>query len=152
MLEIGFLTAKSPLFLDLTTIYFFLLPFILFLSIRQAIRGEYKKHINSQIVIFVVSMIVIVVFEYGMRLHGGFFILMKQSQFEYTSLLVFLLIHIVLATITILAWIYLIFTSYLSYKKDQFILHHVKLAHYTFGGICIASIMGIMIFFAIFVF
>ena len=152
MLETGFLTDKSPLFLDISTIYFFLLPFFLFLSIRQAIRGEYKKHINSQIAIFIVSMIMIVVFEYGMRLHGGFFILMKQSQFEYTPLLVFLLIHIVIATVTILAWVYLIFTSYMSYKKDQFILHHAKLARYTVGGICITTTMGIMIFFAIFVF
>jgi len=152
LLETGFLTDKSPLFLDISTIYFFLLPFFLFLSIRQAIRGEYKKHINSQIAIFIVSMIMIVVFEYGMRLHGGFFILMKQSQFEYTPLLVFLLIHIVIATVTILAWVYLIFTSYMSYKKDQFILHHAKLARYTVGGICITTTMGIMIFFAIFVF
>ena len=152
MLETGFLTAKSPLFLDISTIYFFLLPFFLFLSIRQAIRGEYKKHINSQMVIFIVSMIMIVVFEYGMRLHGGFFILMKQSQFEYTPLLVFLLIHIVIATVTILAWVYLIFTSYMSYKKGELILHHAKLARYTVGGICITSTMGIMIFFVIFVF
>ncbi|OUR72228.1 hypothetical protein A9Q76_04220 [Arcobacter sp. 31_11_sub10_T18] len=152
MLEKGFLFTKAPLFLDIATVYFFILPFLLFFSIRYAIRGNYKKHINSQIAIFIISMVMITFFEIGMRMEGGFFALMKQSTFEYTPLFIFLLVHIIIATITIFSWIYLIYTSYVSYKKGELIAHHVKLARYTVGGICITSTMGIMIYLAIFVF
>jgi len=152
LLEKGFLFTKAPLFLDIATVYFFILPFLLFVSIRYAIRGNYKKHINSQIAIFIVSMIMVIVFEVGMRMEGGFFVLMEQSTFKYTPLLIFLLIHIIIATVSILSWIYLIFTSYISYKKGALIAHHAKLAKFTVGGICITSTMGIMIYVAIFVF
>jgi len=152
LLEKGFLFTKAPLFLDIATVYFFILPFLLFFSIRYAIKGNYKKHINSQIVIFIVSMVMIVFFEVGMRMEGGFFVLMDQSTFRYTPLLIFLLVHIIIATMTIVSWVYLIFTSYVSYKKGTLIAHHAKLARYTVGGICITSTMGIMIYLAIFVF
>jgi len=151
LLEKGFLFTKAPLFLDIATVYFFILPFLLFFSIRYAIRGNYKKHINSQIAIFIISMVMITFFEIGMRMEGGFFVLMKQSTFEYTPLLIFLLVHIIIATMTILSWIYLIFTSYTSYKKGELIAHHAKLGRFTVGGICITSTMGIMIYIAIFV-
>jgi len=151
LLEKGFLFTKAPLILDITTVYFFILPFLLFYSIRYAVRGDYKKHINSQMMIFVVSMIMVIMFEVGMRMEGGFFVLMEQSTFKYTPLLIFLLVHIIIATMTILSWIYLIFTSYTSYKKGELISHHAKLARYTVGGICITSTMGIMIYIAIFV-
>ena len=152
MLEKGFFFTEAPLFLDIATVYFLLLPFLLFVSIGYAIRGNYKKHINSQIAIFIVSMIMVIIFEVGMRMKGGFFVLMEQSKFSYTPLLIFLMIHISIATMTILSWIYLIFTSYISYKKGELVAHHAKLAKLTVGGICITSTMGVIIYAAIFVF
>ncbi|NQY94417.1 MAG: DUF420 domain-containing protein [Campylobacteraceae bacterium] len=152
MLEKGFLSTNAPLFLDIATVYFLILPFLLFISIRYAIKGKYKQHINSQIIIFSLSMIMIVFFEVGIRMYGGFNALMEESRFEYTPLLIFLLVHIVIASISVIAWIYLIITSYISYKKGKLISHHVRFARYTVFGICITSVMGIMIYYAMFLY
>ncbi len=151
MLQTGFLTATAPLFLDLCTLYYFVLPFLLFASIRFAIKHEYKKHITSQIFIFTVTMIVIVIFETGIRMNGGFVGLIKQSTLPYAPMMYFMVVHIIIAFTSLCMWTYLISSSYVSFKKNALIKHHVILGRLTFIGIASSCIMGVVIYYLIFV-
>lgn len=154
--EKGFLGTEASLYMDLTTIYFAFLPFLLAYSIKQAIKNELKKHVVSQIVIFILTIIVIVVFEVGVRLEGGFIEYEQKSLIPFTPLFAFLTIHINVAIVTILAWIYLLVATYKVYKRGGFTpserLSHIKIGKYLFLAIVATSIMGIMMYLALFVY
>lgn len=151
MLQPGFLTATAPLFLDLCTIYYFILPFLLFASIRYAIKGDYKKHIASQILIFIITMTVIVIFETGIRMNGGFVGLIKQSTLPYIPMMYFMVVHIIIAFTSLCLWTYLISSSYISFRKNGLIQHHAMLGRLTFTGIASSCIMGVVIYLLLFV-
>ena len=53
--EPGFFGTAAPLYLDLATSYFFILPFLILYSISYAIKKQYKKHYISQFVIIVIT-------------------------------------------------------------------------------------------------
>ena len=152
MFQIGFISSKAPLFMDLSTIYYFFLPFLLFYSIRYAIKKEYKKHIISQGIIFVLSMIILILFEIGIRINGGFIDLIAESQLPYKPMMSFLVFHIIVAFSSTCCWCYLIVSSYNSYKKNNLIKHHVMLGRFTFVGITATCFMGIVIYYLLFIF
>jgi len=151
LLQTGFFSS-APIFLDIATIYYFLLPFLLFASIRYAIKGEYKKHIKSQLVIFVITMIVIVFFEVGIRMNGGFVDLVKQSGLPFKPMMYFLVVHIIIAFTSVCMWWYLIVTSFVSHKRGELISYHAKLGHLTFAGIAFTCIAGVLIYYLLFIY
>lgn len=156
LFEQGFLGTQASLYMDLTTIYFGILPFLLAYSIKQAIRNELKNHVRSQIIIFFLTIIVVVIFEIGVRLEGGFIEYEQSSKVPFNLLFAFLTIHINVAIITILAWIYLLIATYNVYQRGGFTpserKSHIKIGKYIFTAIVATSIMGIMMYFALFVY
>jgi len=151
MLQTGFIST-APLFLDLSTLYYIILPFLLFTSIGYAIKHEYKKHIISQVFIFVITMVIIVLFEIGIRMNGGFVDLIKQSHLPYSPMMYFMVVHIIIAFTSICMWTYLVSSSYLSYKRGHLINHHAKLGRFTFVGLTLSCIMGVVIYYLLFIY
>lgn len=152
----GFLGTKALLFMDVVTIYFALLPFLLAFSIKYAINKEFKKHFISQSFILATTLIIVLIFEVGVRLTGGFLEYAKTSSISYDFLVLFLIIHIIIAILAVAGWLYLFINSYKQYKNNGFESfnqsNHKKIAKAIFISITLSSIMGICIYLFLFVF
>lgn len=151
----GFLGTKALLFMDIITIYFAILPFLLFYSITFAIRKEYKKHFISQGIILCVTIIFVLIFEVGVRLSGGFIEYVQNNTLSYNFLLSFLIVHIVIAIFAFLAWVYLFISSYKMYKENKFKsiknTKHKRMGKIVFFFLCLTSLMGVLIYIFLFV-
>lgn len=150
--EPGFLGTKALMYMDIVTLYFAILPFLLGASIYQAIRGNIKLHYQSQFAILVITIIMVLIFEIGVRITGGFVEYAKQSPLSYDFLLLFLLIHIFIALMAVGGWIYLIVATYKSYQSG--ILEnsnkHRKMGKWIFAALTLTSIMGCSIYLFLF--
>lgn len=154
--QLGFLGTRAPIYMDLVTIYFALLPFILAFSIYYAVKKEYKKHFTSQAFLLSLTLLVVIVFEIGIRISGGFIEYSKNTNISYTFMLIFLIIHIIIAIASIAGWLYLFTTSLKAYKKDKFKTiqntKHKKMGKAIFLFLTISSYMGVCIYLFLFVF
>jgi len=104
MFQVGFLGTRAPFFMDIVVIIVGLLPFLIGLGICFARLGYHKLHHLFQTILFVVTIVVLIYFEYGIKLGGGFKEYMKESSIEPTFALSFLIFHIIIATITMIIW------------------------------------------------
>jgi putative membrane protein len=148
----GFLGTASPFYLDLATVYFAILPFLLAFSIFYAVKKEYKKHFISQAVILGVTLIIVVIFEIGIRISGGFIEYSKYSNISYDFMLVFLIIHILIAIAAVGGWLFLFISSYKQYKRNELDgKKHKKMGKAIFIALTISSIMGVCIYLFLFV-
>lgn len=151
----GFFGTRAPMYLDLVALYFVFLPVLLFVSIRFAIKGEVKKHLTSQLAVFIMTLVMIVVFEVGMRLAGGFKEYMKESPISYTYFITFLIVHIIVAIATVNLWSYQIISSVKAYKKGtltgETAQRHKKIAKFLLVGITVTLIQAASIYYFMFV-
>ncbi|MGA1932397.1 DUF420 domain-containing protein [Arcobacter sp. YIC-464] len=151
----GFLGTKALLFMDVVTIYFGLLPFLLAYSIKLAINQKYKLHFLWQTIILAITLVMVLIFEIGVRFTGGFIEYAKDSTLSYDFLILFLLVHIVIAIFAVAGWLYLYISSYKLYKKSGFkefsTSKHKKIGKAIFASLTLTSIMGISIYIFLFV-
>ena len=149
----GFLGTSAPFYLDLITVYFGILPFLLGFSIYFAIKKEYGKHFISQSIILSITLILTVIFEIGVRITGGFLEYSKHSNISFDFMLIFLGIHIQVASIAVAGWLFLFISSYKDYKNNKLdATKHKKIGKAIFLALTISSIMGIFIYLFLFVF
>lgn len=148
----GFLGTKALMYMDIVTIYFALLPFLLAFSIYQAIRGNSTLHYQSQFLLLVVTIMMVLIFEIGVRMTGGFVEYAKQSPMSYDFLLIFLVIHILIALFALGGWIYLLISTYKSYQngvlenKEK----HRKIGKWIFTALTATSLIGCSIYLFLF--
>lgn len=151
----GFLGTKALFFMDVVTIYFALLPFLLAFSISYAVKKEFKKHLISQGIILAITLVIVLVFEIGVRVSGGFVEYAKDSSISYDFLLIFLIIHIVIAIASVSGWLYLFISSIKEYKQNGLEnfsnTKHKKIGKAIFLSLTISSIMGVCIYIFLFV-
>lgn len=151
----GFLGTKALLFMDVVTIYFALLPFFLFYSINFARKKEFKKHFISQSFILFFTLAIVLVFEVGVRLTGGFLEYAKHSSISYDFLFIFLIIHIIIAILSVAGWLYLYISSFKEYKQNGFKSfngsNHKKIGKAIFLCLTLSSIMGVAIYIFLFI-
>ena len=148
MFEPGFLGTKAALYMDVVTLYFALLPFLLAFSIAYAIKGNFKAHMRSQIIILLITIVMVLVFEIGVRISGGFLEFAKTSDYSFNFLVTFLVIHVLIAVAAVIGWIYLVVSSYKAYKKDDIagLSRHKKMGRAIFAALTLTSIMGVMFY------
>lgn len=148
MFELGFLGTRAAFYMDLVTIYFAVLPFLLAFSIRQAVIGNISLHYKSQISILVLTVVMVLIFETGVRISGGFVEYVKMSPISYDFLLIFLTVHILVALLAVAGWIYLIITSYKTYQREgrEGMGKHRKMGKWIFAALTLTSIMGCSIY------
>lgn len=148
----GFLGTAAPFYLDLATVYFAILPFLLAFSILYAIKKEYKKHFISQAIILSITLVIVVIFEIGIRISGGFVEYSKYSNISYDFMLVFLIIHILIAIAAVGGWLFLFISSYKQYKRNELDgKKHKKMGKAIFIALTISSIMGVCIYLFLFI-
>ena len=149
----GFLGTSAPFYLDLATVYFAILPFLLAFSIYFAVKKEYKKHLISQAIILGTTLTIVVIFEIGIRISGGFLEYSKYSNISFDFMLIFLTIHILIAIAAVGGWLFLFISSYKDYKNNLLnAKKHKKIGKAIFVALTISSIMGICIYTFLFVF
>jgi len=146
MFTAGFLGTRAPLFMDVVTIYFALLPILVAFSVYLAVKKQYTLHFKSQMFIFVLSMVMVVVFEIGVRIDGGFNAYMQESSLSFGWVLLYLVIHILFALLTVVAWGITIYSSYKAFRLEgassPYFAEHRKRARWVFLAIFITSLMG----------
>ncbi len=152
--ESGFMGTRAPMYLDIVGVFFFVLPFMLFFSIRWAVKGEIKKHFISQVIIFVLTLVFVVIFEAGMRLSGGFQEYLKASPVSYNFFISFLIVHILVAIATFNLWSYQLISSVKAYRKGtltgEVAKKHKKLARILVIGIFVTIAQGVGIYYFLF--
>lgn len=148
MFESGFFGTRAPFFMDIVTLIVALLPFLVAVAISFARNKYYKVHAYLQIFIFAFSVIVILYFEYGVRVGGGFKTFMQGSGVSYSYAFIVLILHIVISIISFVLWGATIFGA----KKMLQLNGHKKMALIAFVGITLTSLTGIWVYFLMFIY
>jgi len=155
MFEAGFLGTRAPLFMDMVTLIVVLLPLLLGGTILFAKMGRYEAHKIAQIALFVVSVIVVGYFEYGVRIGGGFDEFVKGSSLSHSFIFYFLIFHIAIAIITLYTWLKTLVFSIKAYSHSSLpgseSAHHIKMAKQTALWINATAITGIGVYLLLFV-
>ena len=152
----GFLGTRAPLFMDIVMLIVAVLPLLVYGAIVLAKKKFYKAHGFVQNVIFVVSVIVVGYFEYGVRVGGGFDAFIKGSEVSYTYVSSVLIMHIIIAVLTLIYWSRTVIKANYQAKLDSLpgvkSSEHKLLALKTFLGIVFTSFSGVWVYLLLFVY
>ena len=147
MFQEGFLGTRAPLFMDSVTLIVAFLPIIMAGAIFLAQRKKYKAHAMLQRVLFFVSIAVIIYFEFGVRVGGGFSLFMTKSSVSHSYALSVLVVHIVIALIGLLLW------SLTLFRVKQFSQKRHKLFGYiTLVAMMLTSLSSMWVYLILFVY
>ncbi|HEY9189602.1 MAG TPA: DUF420 domain-containing protein [Sulfurovum sp.] len=152
----GFLGTRAPFFMDVVSVIVAVLPFLIFGAIMLAKKKHYRAHENVQGLLFVVSVIVVGFFEYGVRMEGGYKNLMEGSSVSHDYLLYVLIFHILISVITLILWVKTLYFAK-RYKKQTtlpglYSEAHKKDGQRTFVGIILTMLTGAWVYMLLFVF
>ena len=152
----GFLGTRAPLFMDIVSVIVFALPFLIYGAITLAKKKNYSAHESVQKLLFVVSVIVVGFFEYGVRMEGGYKNLMEGSSVSHDYLLYVLIFHITISVTTLILWVKTLYAAK-RYKKQSelpgvYAKAHKKDGIRTFTGIILTMLTGAWVYALLFVF
>jgi len=156
MFQPGFLGTKAPFFMDFVTLIVALLPLLVGVAISFAKNRKYTWHTRVQWFIFIVSVIVVSYFEYGVRLGGGYETFVKNTHVSHNYLFTVLVIHIVISVLTLGIWANTLFRARSDASQGglpgSYSQSHKKAGMRTFIGITLTSLTGIWVYLLLFVF
>jgi putative membrane protein len=154
LFEQGFLQTDAPFYMDLVTTYFAILPFLLLSAIIMAMKKRLELHYKMQLSIFIFTLVMVVIFEIGVRISGGFAEFMKSANVNETFMLLFLVTHILIALASVVAWSILIYSAVKEFKlgAKPFVKSHKKLGMLVYAGMSITSFMGVTIYYLLFIY
>lgn len=157
MFQTGFLGTRAPFFMDFVTLIVALLPLLVGIAISFARKQKYELHATVQILIFVISVLVVGYFEYGVRLGGGYETFVQNTHVSHDYLFVVLMVHIAISVITLGVWASTLFHARRESKRGGILpgshsLSHKKAGLRTFVGIVLTSLTGIWVYLLLFVF
>ncbi|WP_304544545.1 DUF420 domain-containing protein [Sulfurimonas microaerophilic] len=155
MFSSGFFGTRAPLFMDVVTLIVAVLPLLIFGAILFAKKSNYKMHAFAQNLIYVVSVIVVIYFEYGVRIGGGFTTFASDTEVNYTYALFVLVFHISIAVATFAYWTLTIIKANKWFKNDvipgEMSKTHKLMAIKSFLGIIFTSMTGIWVYISLFI-
>lgn len=152
----GFLGTRAPLFMDIVSVIVAVLPFLIYGAISLAKKKNYSAHESVQKLLFMISVIVVGFFEYGVRMEGGYKNLMEGSSVSHDYLLYVLIFHIIISVITLILWVMTLYSAK-RYKKQSALPGLYSEAHKkdgirTFIGIILTMLTGAWVYALLFVF
>ena len=156
MFESGFLGTRAPLFMDIVSVIVALLPFLIFGAISLAKNNNYKAHESVQKLLFIVTVIVVAFFEYGVRVEGGYKNLMEGSSVEHNYFIYVLMFHIMISVVTLILWVMTLYYAK-RYKRQStlpglYSEAHKKAGQRTFVGIILTMLTGAWVYALLFVY
>jgi putative membrane protein len=152
----GFLGTRAPLFMDIVSVIVAVLPFLIFWAISLAKKKNYRAHESVQKLLFMISVIVVGFFEFGVRMEGGYKNLMEGSSVSHDYLLYVLIFHIIISVITLILWVMTLYSAK-RYKRQSALPGLYSEAHKkdgirTFIGIILTMLTGAWVYALLFVF
>jgi len=156
LFETGFLGTRAPLFMDIVSVIVAVLPFLIFWAISLAKKRNYRAHESVQKILFIISVIVVGFFEFGVRMEGGYKNLMEGSSVSHDYLLYVLIFHIIISVITLILWVMTLHYAK-RYKRHStlpglYSESHKKDGQRTFIGIILTMLTGAWVYALLFVF
>jgi putative membrane protein len=152
MFEVGFLGTRALWFMDVVTLWFAVLPFLMAAAIVQARRGRYRAHQRSQTVLFVVTLAMVVLFEVGVRFSGGFAAYAQQSGIAFGALVTLLAVHILIAVAAVGLWAWVLIDALRRFRLSGTVAgSHKRYGQAVFAGMSVTSFLGVMIYWLLFV-
>jgi len=155
MFQPGFLGTRAPFFMDFVMIMVALLPILVAIAISFASVQKYKRHGITQILIYVLAVIVVAYFEYGVRVGGGYDGFIKGSSVSHNYASYVLIFHIIVAIISFIIWTHTIMRA----RKDtkfralpgMYSQLHKKMGKRAFIWILLTSLTGIWVYILLFI-
>ncbi len=154
--EQGFLGTRAPLFMDIVSVIVALLPFLIFGAISLAKNKNYEGHESVQKLLFIVTVIVVAFFEYGVRVEGGYKNLIEGSSVGHNYFIYVLIFHIMISVVTLILWVMTLYYAK-RYKKQSklpgaYSTAHKKAGQLTFIGIILTMLTGAWVYALLFVY
>jgi len=154
MFQAGFLGTRAPFFMDFVMIIVALLPLLVAVAISFAKKKNYKLHAQIQTSIFVVAVIVVGYFEYGVRVGGGYEGFVKGSSVSHNYAFYVLIFHIIVSVIGFVIWAYTLMTARKDSKNKAlpglYSPAHKKAGRRAFLWIVFTAITGIWVYILLF--
>ena len=152
----GFLGTRAPLFMDIVSVIVALLPFLIFGAISLAKNKNYEAHETVQKLLFIVTVIVVAFFEYGVRVEGGYKNLIEGSSVGHNYFIYVLVFHIMISVVTLILWVMTLYYAK-RYKKQStlpgsYSKAHKKAGQSTFIGIILTMLTGAWVYALLFVY
>lgn len=154
--QLGFLGTRAPLFMDIVSVIVAFLPFLIFGAILLAKKKHYQAHERVQKLLFVITVIVVSFFEYGVRVAGGYKNLIEGSSVEHNYFIYVLIFHIIISVVTLVLWSMTLYFAR-RYKKQRTLpgLYsevHRQYGQRTFIGIILTALTGGWVYALLFVY
>ena len=154
MFQPGFLGTRAPFFMDFVMIMVALLPLLVAIAISFAKKRNYRLHAVTQTFIFVVAVIVVGYFEYGVRAGGGYEGFVEGSSVSHHYAFYVLIFHIIVAIIGFIVWTHTLVTARRDSKKHtlpgMYSATHKKAGKRAFMWIVATAITGIWVYVLLF--
>jgi len=154
MFQPGFLGTRAPFFMDFVMIMVALLPLLVAIAISFAKKRNYRLHAFTQTFIFLVAVIVVAYFEYGVRAGGGYEGFVEGSSVSHHYAFYVLIFHIVVAIIGFIVWTHTLVTARRDNKNHTlpglYSSVHKKAGKRAFMWIVATAITGIWVYVLLF--
>ena len=154
MFQPGFLGTRAPFFMDFFVIIVALLPLFVAIAISFAKKRNYHSHAFTHTVLFILAVIVIAYFEYGIRMSGGYEGFAKDSSVSYNYIVYVLIFHIIVAIIGFFVWGHTLISARKDSKKRTlpglYSPSHKKAGKRAFLWIVFTSVTGIWVYIVLF--
>jgi len=155
MFQAGFLGTRAPFFMDFVMLMVALLPILVAIAISFAKNRNYHAHALTHQIIFIIAVIVVGYFEYGVRVGGGYQGFVKGSSVSADYAFYVLILHIFIAVISFGIWL----STIINARKESK-LHklpgrasnsHKKAGKRAFWAINLTALTGIWVYIILFI-
>ena len=154
MFQPGFLGTRAPFFMDFVMIMVALLPMLIVLAISLARKRNYRAHAFTQTVLYVVAIIVVSYFEYGVRAGGGYEGFVQDSSVSHNYSLYVLIFHIAVSVIGFIIWTHTLITARRDSKRHKlpgmYSAAHKKAGRRSFIWIVLTAVTGVWVYILLF--
>jgi putative membrane protein len=154
MFQPGFLGTRAPFFMDFVMIMVALLPLLVTVAISFAKKKNYRLHAVTQTMLYVVAVIVVGYFEYGVRAGGGYEGFVKGSSVSHNYAFYVLIFHIIVAVIGFIIWTHTLVTAWKHSKSETlpglYAASHKKAGKRAFVWIVLTAITGVWVYILLF--
>jgi putative membrane protein len=152
MFDTGFLGTRALLFMDIVTLWFAALPFLMAAAIYMARCKRFIAHRRMQTVLFALTLVMVVIFEVGVRFSGGFLAYAEHSSVSFSALVALLAVHIVIAVAAVGMWAWLLIDSLWRFGNGGGVIAgHKRYGITVFSGMTVTSFLGVLIYMLLFV-
>ncbi|CAA6803353.1 MAG: Unknown protein [uncultured Campylobacterales bacterium] len=129
----------------------FILPFALVFSFKLARKKKYLLHKYTQIGLFVVATLAVILLEVDIRFFHLNDAIEVSKYYGTTYLLVLFVIHLVFAFSSYILWIYMLIKSSKQYPK-KFNFNHKLYGMILFFDLLMTSVTGIWLYVLLFIY